>query len=48
MTHPMIVGGIYLLLLALVIMIQSWCAPALIFILVFKAIPLRDGFSIAP
>lgn len=48
MTHLMIAGGIYLLLLALIIMIQSWRAQALIFTQVFKAIPFRDGFSIAP
>ena len=28
--------------------VQRWRTQALIFILVFKAIPLRDGFSIAP
>lgn len=47
MTRLAIAGGIYLLLLALVIVFNHG-AQALIFTQVFKAIPFRDGFSIAP
>ena len=47
MTRLMIAGGIWLLLLALLLVFNHG-AQALIFTPVFKAIPFRDGFSIAP
>lgn len=48
MTHLMIAGGIYLLLLALIIIFNHGAHRHCVFTQVFKAIPFRDGFSIAP
>lgn len=47
MSGPVALGA-YLILLALIIVFHQGARRHLIFTLVFKAIPFRYGFSIAP